>query len=209
MKKVFKKEDMLIVPRWTDNIKDEWINPLILQGCENGFRDPVSSDLYDKISNEVVRILSGETGDIWNESAQYFVGDYCLYEEVYYKCINDSTGSPNPTEQPEKFEVSELLTFWYSYMKPYLIYYTYKSFLIWHGKHISQGGIRKHNDNTSFEINSDELGYLLGEVKSTISTKQTKMLNKLTFVDYTFDGIQYSKNDNVKSVQKGFKIFDV
>jgi len=209
MKKIFNKQDMAIVPRWTDNIKDEWINPLISSGCELGFRDTISSTMYDAIAAQVTDILAGTQGEEWTNQA-YAQNDIVLFDDEMFKAdaaILINAGNPDANAHWVK---QELITFWHQFAKPYLIYYTYRSFLIWHGKHISMGGIRKHTDNTSFEINAEELGYILGEVKVSVSTKKTKMLNKLTDVAYTFDTIKYTKNENSKDSQtSSVRIFSV
>ncbi len=200
---------MAIVPRWTDNIKDEWINPLITEGCELGFRDTISTTMYDAIASQATLILAGTQGLQWTNKA-YANNDLVVYDDEIFKAngaILINAGNPDVNSSWVK---QELLTFWHQFVKPYLIYYTYRSFLIWHGKHISMGGIRKHTDNTSFEINADELGYILGAVKVSVSTKQTKMLNRLTEVNYTFDTIKYTKNENTKGSQtSSIRIFSV
>ena len=106
--------------------------------------------------------------------------------------------------------MSPLVNFWATYVKPYLVYDCYNSFILWHGKHISQGGIRKHVDNTSFEINADELGYLLGSMKNKVQLKYVAMKNYLNQVDYTFSGVKYATNEFAKQTdQSSIKIFAV
>jgi len=209
MKNVFKKQDMAIVPRWTDNIKDEWINPLITQSCELGFRDTISATMYDAMATQVTAILSGTQGAEWTDQA-YAQNSIVLFNDEMYKADSAILSGAGDPDSNSHWIKQELLTFWYQFAKPYLVYYAYRSFLIWHGKHISMGGLRKHTDNTSFEINAEELGYILGEVKISISTKLTKMLNRLTEVNYTFDSITYSKNENTKGSQtSSIRIFSV
>jgi hypothetical protein len=209
MKPLFKKEDLYIVPRWTDNIKDEWINPLIVQACELYFYDAISAPLYDAIYSAVKNIIAGTSGLQWVSTSNYSVNEVVFDDGLYYKALNNiPSGGVKPENNPN-WELDSLANFWYVYVKPYLIYRSYNSFLLWHGKHISQGGFRKHTDNTSFEISPDELGYLLGDTKNIIGIKEKRMLNYLYSVDYKFNGIQYEYNDNSKPSQGTFNIFSV
>ena len=208
IKMVFKKQDLSIVPRWTDNIKDEWINPFITQTCEIDFRDTISRTLYDAIANLVAPILSGTQGLAWANQA-YGVNDILVYQENYYIVVNPVLANENTPDTNANYQLSNLLSFWANYMKPSLVYSCYKRFILWHGKHIAQGGIRKHQDNTSFEINGDELAYLMADLRMIVGQKQTQMLNLLSEVKYTFDGVTYAENLNVNKPSTGVKIFSV
>ena len=210
MKLIFKKSDLSIVPRWTDNIKDEWINPFITESCADSFRNSISTTLYDAIANDVELIIAGTQGLDWSFDIDYVSGDIVVFESIYYKAnANIPKESQNPSLN-SNWENKPLINFWAIYVKPYLVYSCYNSFILWHGKHISQGGLRKHVDNTSFEINADELGYLLGSMKNKVSLKYTALRNYLHQVDYTFQGIKYATNDFAKqTTQSTIKIFSV
>jgi hypothetical protein len=118
---------------------------------------------------------------------------------------NEATPNLNPDWQS-----NDLINFWAQLVKPYLVYGCYKSFILWHGKHISQGGFRKHVDNTSFEINEAELSYLIGDLKNKISLKKVAMTNYLNACEYTIMGVKYGVNENVKQNGVGsIKIFAV
>lgn len=205
---IIKKQDLSIVPRWTDNIKDEWINPFITQSCELDFYDTLSQTLYNAIAELVVDILAGTQGLTWVDGS-YSIDDIVTYNGVYYIVNSPVIIGENPPTTNNKYTVSELLNFWANFVKPFLVYSSYKRFLLWHGKHISMGGVRKHNDNTSFEVNADELTYLLSDLRSIVSVKQTKMYAELKRVDYTFDSVKYVTNLNVSKPNKGLNIFAV
>lgn len=205
---IIKKQDLAIVPRWTDNIKDEWINPFITQSCELDFYDTLSQTLYNAIANLVVNILAGTQGLPWVDGS-YSIDDIVTYNGVYYIVNSPVTVGENPPTTNNKYTISELLNFWANFVKPFLVYSSYKRFLLWHGKHISMGGVRKHSDPTSFEVNADELTYLLADLRQIVSVKQSKMYQQLKQVDYTFDGVKYLTNDNVKKPNKGLNIFAV
>ena len=209
MKNVFEKSDLSIVPRWTDNIDDKWINPFITQTCQIAFRDSISTTLYDAIATLVEPILAGTQGNAWTAPTTYSSGVSVLYNGIYY--ISNASVSPNenPPSSNAKWDVSEKLNFWSEFMKPYLVYACYKSFIIWHGKHISQGGIRKHTDNTSFEVDAENLAVLINDLKGYISVKETQMMNTLNRVEYTFDSIVYAENNYTKRSSVGIKIWDV
>lgn len=210
MKVIFKKADLAIVPRWTGNIKDEWINPFITESCEVNFRDSISQTLYDAMALLVNPIVLGVQGDLWADDVAYNANDIVLYNDTYYIALNSVIVDQNPPDMNSDWQVSEMANFWKDYVKPYLVYECYKSFILWHGKHISQGGMRKHVDNTSFEINADELGYLIGDMKNKISLKYFAMRNYLTANSYTFEGVKYATNENAKqTASNSIKIFAV
>lgn len=209
MKLLFKKQDLSIVPRWTDNIKDEWINPFITESCEDNFRNSISTTLYDAMANLVNPIVLGTQGEEWNNTDTFSIGSIVLYNQVYYIALDAIIAAQPAPDVNSDWEVQPLVNFWATYVKPYLVYACYKSFVLWHGKHISQGGMRKHIDNTSFEINSDELGYLIGDLKNKISLKLVAMNNYLSGVDYTFSNVKYDLNENVKRGSNSISIFAV
>jgi hypothetical protein len=210
MKLLFKKQDLSIVPRWTDNIKDEWINPFIIESCEVSFRDSISTTLYDAMANAIQLILSGSQGAEWDEDEAYAINDIVLYDGLYYVALDTILIEQAPPNINADWQSNDLINFWAQLVKPYLVYECYKSFILWHGKHISQGGFRKHVDNTSFEINEAELSYLIGDLKNKISLKKVAMTNYLNACDYTIMGVKYGVNNNVKQNGVGsIKIFAV
>jgi hypothetical protein len=210
MKLLFKKQDLSIVPRWTDNIKDEWINPFITESCEVSFRDSISTTLYDAMANAIQLILSGSQGSEWDIDEPYNTNDIVLFEDLYYVALSPILAEEAAPNLNANWQSNDLINFWAQLVKPYLVYECYKSFILWHGKHVSQGGFRKHVDNTSFEINEAELSYLIGDLKNKISLKKVAMTNYLNACDYTIMGVKYSVNENVKQNGVGsIKIFAV
>ena len=208
MKYLINKTYLSVVPRWTDNIKDEWINPFIKESCELDFRDTISTSLYNAIVNLIEPILAGTQGLNWVD-ADYAVNDIVKYNDVYYKVINPVITGENPPSTNINFEVSELINFWANYVVDFIAYSTYRKFILWHGKHVSQGGMRKHNDNTSFEISAEELSYLMADLRGPISIKQSLLNNELSNVNYTFDGVVYAANTNIKQPDYDIQIFAV
>jgi hypothetical protein len=202
MKEVFNKSDLSIVPRWTDNIKNEWINPFITESCAVNFRDSISFTLYDAIANLVNPIVSGAQGLVWDSDDTYTSGSIVLFDSRYYVAqTNILAAQPNPSLNSD-WAQNSLINFWQDYMKPYLVYECYKSFILWHGKHVAQGGFRKHIDNTSSEINEGELSYLIGDLKNKVSLKNYAMMNFLNSVEYTFNNVKYEVNGNAKQGTK-------
>jgi hypothetical protein len=207
MEAIIAKTDLNMCPRWSDNIKDEWINPLLSQACEYSFYDTISQGLY----NAMLTFYNEWNENVFDLADSYVLNDYTLYSGSIYKCILGYSGptTDTPPQDPTHWQISELGNFYYQFARPYLVYKAYQKFLLWHGKHIAQSGFRKHTDNTSFEISSDELGYIMGDVRGVISVKETKMLNELNTKDYTFDTVIYLKNENVKESRGGIQIFGV
>ena len=193
MKAIINKQQLSIVPKWTNNIKDEWINPIIFETCEVRFRDTISKTLYDAMAASVGVILDGTQGNDWDITVTYNAGAIVKYQGLYYVALNTVTGGNAPDTNAD-WQVYELINFWSEFVVPYLCYEAYKSYLIWAGKHIAMGGVRRHLDNTSTEVSGEDLGVLLGDLKYTVGVKYTKMNNELNAKNYTFDGVQYAAN---------------
>jgi hypothetical protein len=193
MKPIIIKQQLSIAPKWTDNIKDEWINPLILQTCEYKFFDTISSSLYNAMAASVGAILDGTQGLQWDVATAYSGGDIVIDNGVYYVALQSVTGG-NPPATNADWQVYEIINFWANFVVPYLALSAYCEFLIWGGKHIAMGGLRRHLDNTSTEIGADDLAVLLGSVRSMIGVKLTKLNNELLRTNYTFDGVKYDAN---------------
>lgn len=95
---------------------------------------------------------------------------------------------PSPTD--------ELYTFRLAYVKPLLVVFALKRFIPFHGRTITQFGIRQINEETSTEITGKERGELVNDMQSKINVYLIRFWNALKEADYTFDGVVYDFEDN-------------
>ncbi len=77
------------------------------------------------------------------------------------------------------------------YIKPFLVLGAYYRFLLYHGRNISQYGIRQNNEDTSAEISDQVRAALMGDVESQKSGYLNKLKNKMFDDNFTYDGIVY------------------
>ncbi len=85
----------------------------------------------------------------------------------------------------------ELQLFLETYIKPYLILGAYEKFLLWHGRNVSQYGLRENNEDTSTPISDKARGELMADIRNKANIRLLEMDKQLNLVNYTFDGITY------------------
>jgi len=108
-------------------------------------------------------------------------------QEIEYKTIvpltfyNAITGSPG----------TELTAFLNEYVKPYLICGAYEKFLLWHGRNVSQFGLRENQEDTSTPISDKARAELIADVRRKTNVYLLSMNDRLNDVSYTFDGVVY------------------
>lgn len=85
----------------------------------------------------------------------------------------------------------ELQSFLDEYIKPYLIYGTYEKFLLWHGRNVSQFGLRQNNEDTSEAISDKARGELMADARGQANIYLNKMNRQLLKVNHKFDSVTY------------------
>lgn len=89
----------------------------------------------------------------------------------------------------------ELQSFLDECVKPYIIFGAYGKFLLWHGRNISQFGLRSNNEDTSDPVEDKVRGELLADIRKKTNIFFAKMKKELCKVNYTFDSIVYEFTD--------------
>lgn len=89
---------------------------------------------------------------------------------------------------------SELQALLNDYVKPYLISGSYEKFLLWHGRNVSQYGLRENNEDTSVGISDKARAELMADIRRKTNIYQAEMLNQIKEANYTFDGVTYNFN---------------
>jgi hypothetical protein len=86
---------------------------------------------------------------------------------------------------------SELTDFLNDYVKPLLIFYAYKRFLVWQGRNITQYSIVTPADTTSNPISDQSRAVLINDIQSKIAICLNKHNKELDDNNCTFDGVIY------------------
>ena len=86
----------------------------------------------------------------------------------------------------------ELQTFLDEYIKPFLINGTYETFLLWHGRNISQYGLIQNREDTSDAISDKARAELMTDIRNDMNVCMAEMMRKLKESNYTFDSVIYN-----------------
>jgi hypothetical protein len=103
--------------------------------------------------------------------------------------------SESPVTRPE------LIAFFNNYVKAYLVCKAYARLLLWHGKNITQFGIRVNNEDTSNEITDKARSELIADINSKANVYLLKMSNAFKTANATFDSIVYGNTTGCDTSQ--------
>jgi len=87
---------------------------------------------------------------------------------------------------------SELQIFLDDYVKPYIILGSYDKFLLWHGRNISQFGLRENSEDTSTPISDKARAEMMADIRHKANVCLMAMNKRLSDLSYTFDGTVYN-----------------
>jgi hypothetical protein len=180
------KTDIKYYTQFTLNIEDRIINPSILDAEEYDLRPTVGDAMTDKFLSDFPNGILD-----WNISTVYGVGEFVIYNSVAYKSLNGNTGE-QPNLFPFDWEVNQLATFYYNFVKPYLVFYSYSRFLLWIGSNLTQYGLREINEETSIPVSDQRRAELIRDIQQKGSIWNSRLKNKLCKENYIFDTISYA-----------------
>lgn len=86
----------------------------------------------------------------------------------------------------------ELSDFLETFVKPYLISGSYEKFLLWHGRSVSQYGLREDREDTSDPISDKARGEIMADIRKRTNVYLSKMNRQLLLINYTLDGVAYN-----------------
>lgn len=96
----------------------------------------------------------------------------------------------------------ELVSFFNTYLKPFLVCKAYARVLLWHGRNLSQYGLRVNQEDTSTEVSDKARGEMIADAQSKANVYWAKISGNLKVTSYTYDGIIYSNSCTLKSRPK-------
>lgn len=199
------KQNIKDLVQFTLNIENRIIDPNINDAQEYDLRPIIGDDMYNQI------ILDFDDGAItvWDTLEVYTIGQFVSYDGLVYKALTGNTGS-QPDLNPLDWQVNELGTFFIKYLQPYLVFASFKRFLLWVGRNITQYGLREMNEDTSVPVTDEGRAALIGDIKVKAKTWYNRFNNYLcqSDVDWTFDMIKYEVDCDVykENPKKFFKI---
>ena len=85
----------------------------------------------------------------------------------------------------------ELTDLFNNYIKPFLVVSAYYKFILWHGKNISQYGIRQNTEDTSEEISDKSRAELMADVQAKKNVYLSRLKDTMFDDDYTYDNVVY------------------
>jgi len=98
--------------------------------------------------------------------------------DAFWSKLNDSPST----------ELSSFLT---NYVKPLLVFYAYKRFLLWQGRNVTQISIVTPSDDTSSPISDKARGEIMNDIQGKIQITLAAHNAELDDQNYTFDSVVY------------------
>ncbi len=91
-------------------------------------------------------------------------------------------------------QAKELYSFWYNYVRPYVVLCVHSQFIVTHGLNYASQGFVKFSDgaNTSAPIEASERGQLGKNANHYKAGYLNKMVRRFSDVNQTFDEVTYS-----------------
>jgi hypothetical protein len=124
-----------------------------------------------------------------------------------YKSLSANVGL-SPDTNPLDWEVNQLGTFFYNFLRQFLVFSSYGRFLLWIGTNLTQYGLREINEETSVAVSDQRRAELITDIKQKANIWLTRLRNELCEVNFTFDNVNYNiDNSNYRlNPRKTFKI---
>jgi hypothetical protein len=196
------KQNIKDLSQFTLNIEDRIINPHIEDAQEYDLRPTIGDQMIDKL-------LADFDGGLvaWDISTNYLTGQFVVYNKTVYKALNNNVGLA-PDTNPLDWSLNELGTFQNKYLRPYLVFSTYRRFLLWAGRNVTQYGLRDMREDTSDPVSDESRAALISDMKIKGQIWENRFKNYLCEVNWTFDGVNYTIDCDVykQSTRQVFKI---
>jgi hypothetical protein len=207
--KLINKTDFLPFVNIGNNVKDELINSHIDDAERFDVLVELPSTMILDIQSQFIEPIRA-----WSRTATYNQNDLVRHEEQYSYYWKSTSASPQsgnePTGSSPVWQKVQLLNFFENYIKPFWVCKAASRFLLWHGRNVTQFGLRNMLDDTSEAISDKARGELIDDIDRKAAHYKTQINLYLKQVEYTFDGTVYEKNEYTKDNRKGaFKIFQV
>jgi len=198
------KADILLFAQFTLNIENRLFNPSATDAQEYDLRPVIMDDMYNAI------LLIAPNGlSPWSVATNYAINDHIIFtNNKAYKALTANIGS-QPDTNPLDWVESELGTFYYNFLRPFLAFCAHGRFMLWAGSNLTQYGFVKISEDTSTEISEDRRAELIADVKTKSNIWLSRLKKRLCKVNWIFDNVNYDVDldDNYrKNPRKTFRI---
>lgn len=184
-------------------VSDDRMNMHILDAEKFDVANSLPSGMLDAIKAYFTQPI-----EKWSRTRTYASGSYVLHNGVYY--VSESSNAGNePASGSAYWTAIALLTLWLSYIKPFWICKASTRFLLWHGRNITQYGLRNNIEDTSEALSDKARAELINDLESKATHYHTQLRKTMSDANYTYDGTVYSFSDCVKVGKGNFKIIQV
>jgi len=122
-------------------------------------------------------------------TTEYLENEFVVYDEVVYKVLADVTGE-YPYDNAN-FEVAELETLYYSYIRPYWCYIAYKDIVLFSGVEIANLGALTPTPNYSQVLESDHRAAILRSIEGSTNTLKIRLTKYCSDANWTFATVVY------------------
>jgi hypothetical protein len=190
---LIRKIDIKLAANFTENIEDDNVNPYIHQAERYDFKPKLGTSMIAVLSAASVASAAWTTWEL-SEAPYITANQIVIHNENIYQLAVASTSAEPGTNAD--WTLKELYSFWYEHVRQYMAYCTLGRFLLWHGKNITQEGIREPFEDSSSEVDSRGKGTMIAACKSMASTEQNLLMKKIELVNWTFDGTAYARPTN-------------
>lgn len=194
------KNDIKEFTQFSINIEDRVINHNILDAQEYDLKPVVGDLMYFDL-----KVYEGMLE--WSLATTYQINMYVVFKNKVYKSLNINTNA-QPNLNPLNWIELQLGNFFYNFLRPYLVFISYKKFMIWIGANVTQYGLREINEDTSIPISDGRRAELISDIKTKSNIWLSRLKNEICLMKWIFDNKDYSPvNDNyVFNNKKTFKI---
>lgn len=168
------------------NIPDWQIEPHIKNAEGNDLVPMIGDDMYKDL-----RKIFENTPPNWDITSYYNSNDYTVFDTKVFKAITANTGL-QPDTNPATWQLSQLGTFFWNYVKPVGVLLAYKEMLIYHGINITQFGIRISDESTSMPADGTIRGHMIDNTNHRLKQYISQMKKELDKNKWTFDNVVYS-----------------
>ncbi len=185
------------------NIKDEKIDPHIRYAEKEVFRPQVDDDFYTALKG--LEIDTDFVPTTWITSTIYNIDDYVedeIEERRIYKALT-SNGATRPHTSATDWELQELASLWYEFIKRWLANEAAHRYMTFGGRNASDYGFVIHQEDNHRQINDRERAELAGQYRRSADAAKEAFYKRLCDDSYTYDGTKYTFSNTSRTRATG------
>lgn len=127
-------------------------------------------------------------------ATDFVIDDLVEYNGIVYKVLVDVTGE-YPYDNAN-FEIAELETLYFVYVRPYWCYLTYKNVVLFSGVEIANLGALTPTPSYSQILDPDHRAAIMRNIEGSINTLKIGLTKYCSEKDWTFAAVVYVQSDD-------------